>query len=317
MAQKKSETRSAYGEALIKLGDTERFYVLDADLSKATKTGLFAEKHPRRFFNMGIAEGDMMTTAAGMASCGMPVFASTFAVFAAGRAFEQIRNSIAYPRLNVKIGATHGGVLIGEDGASHQAIEDVSLMRTLPNMTVVIPCDRVSTDQLVRQALQMDGPVYLRFGRHESPELYNEDDVLTLGRGHVLRRGGDITVAAYGDMVNEALKAADQLKDQGITVEVIDMHTVKPLDREVLLASVGKTGQIVTAEDHSVIGGLGSAVSELLGETHPVPMRRVGVRDTFGTSGKRPELANAFGLTDKAIVKACRELLQIERLEEK
>lgn len=309
MAEKQSATRDAYGDALVRLALSEQFYVLDADLSKATKTSRFAAEFPHRFFDMGIAEADMMTTAAGLASCGIPVFASTFAVFAAGRAFEQIRNSIAYPKLNVKIAATHGGVLIGEDGASHQAIEDVALMRSLPNMTVVAPCDRISTYQLVKQALQWKGPVYLRFGRYESPELYREDAVLTLGKGQVLRTGTDVTVAAYGDMVAEACRAADLLRQEGIEAEVIDLHTIKPLDAELLQKSVQKTGRIVTAEDHNIIGGLGSAVSELLAEHEPAPMRRVGVKDRFGASGRKAELAQAYGLTAEAIVQACKELI--------
>lgn len=299
-------TREAYGEALAKLGQTRDFLVLDADLAKATQTVRFQKKFPERFFDMGIAEGDMMTTAAGMATTGKTVFASTFAMFASGRAYEQVRNSIAYPNLHVIIGATHGGVLIGEDGASHQCIEDISLMRTMPNMTVVVPCDAASVFEAVKAALDWEGPVYLRFGRASCPPVYGEKAPFTLGRGNVLRDGSDVTIIAIGDMVYEALGACEILRQQGISAAVIDMHTVKPIDRELILEYAGKTGKIVTAEDHNIIGGLGSAVAEVLAEENCARLRRVGIPDTFGRSGKRADLQQYFGLTAEHIAEVCR-----------
>ncbi len=304
-------TREAYGQALVDLADRYDFVVLDADLSKATQTTLFAKAHPDRFFNMGIAEGNMMTVAAGMAACGETVFASSFAVFAAGRAFEQVRNSVAYTRLNVKVAATHGGVLIGQDGGSHQAVEDLSLMRTLPNMTVIAPCDAVSAKKAVEAALGIDGPVYLRFGRFApDADVYTEENApFTVGKGNVLREGSDVAIFAIGDLVCMALQAAEELDKQGIRATVVDMHTIKPLDRELVLRLAEKTGHVVTAEDHSVIGGLGSAVAEVLSERPVASLRRVGLNDCFGVTGSRAELAEHFGLTPGHIAQACRDCL--------
>lgn len=304
-------TREAYGQALVELADRYDYLVLDADLSKATQTTLFAKAHPDRFFNMGIAEGNMMTVAAGMAASGETVFASSFAVFAAGRAFEQVRNSVAYTRLNVKIAATHGGVLIGQDGGSHQAVEDLSLMRTLPNMTVIAPCDAVSAKKAVEAALDIDGPVYLRFGRFApDADVYTEDDIpFAVGKGNVLREGDDVAIFAIGDLVCMALQAAEELERQGIRATVVDMHTIKPLDRELVLRLAEKTGHVVTAEDHSVIGGLGSAVAEVLSERPLASLRRVGINDRFGVTGSRADLAEYFGLTPQHIAQACRDCL--------
>ena len=304
-------TREAYGQALVDLADRYDFVVLDADLSKATQTTLFAKAHPDRFFNMGIAEGNMMTVAAGMAACGETVFASSFAVFAAGRAFEQVRNSVAYTRLNVKVAATHGGVLIGQDGGSHQAVEDLSLMRTLPNMTVIAPCDAVSAKKAVEAALGIDGPVYLRFGRFApDADVYTEDTApCPVGKGNVLRERSDVAIFAIGDLVCMALQAAEELDKQGIRATVVDMHTIKPLDRELVLRLAEKTGHVVTAEDHSVIGGLGSAVAEVLSERPVASLRRVGLNDCFGVTGSRAELAEHFGLTPGHIAQACRDCL--------
>ncbi len=296
-------TREAYGQALAALGETNEFLVLDADLSKATQTIAFANKYPERFFNIGIAEGDMMTTAAGMATTGKTVFASTFAMFAAGRAYEQIRNSIAYTGLNVKIGATHGGILIGEDGASHQCIEDISLMRTIPNMTVIVPCDELTVHKAVKAAIEFDGPVYLRFGRASSEAVYTEETArFEIGKGNVLRDGDDVTIIAIGDLVAEAMKAAKVLEEKGVSAAVIDMASVKPIDKELVLKYAEKTGKIITAEDHNVIGGLGSAVAEILAEESSAKLRRVGAQDEFGGSGTREELAEAYKLTAAGIL---------------
>lgn len=305
-------TREAYGEALVELAGRYDFLVLDADLSKATQTALFSSAHPDRFFNMGIAEGNMMGVAAGLAASGETVFASSFAVFAAGRAFEQVRNSIAYPKLNVKIGATHGGVLIGQDGGSHQAVEDLSLMRTLPNMTVIAPCDARSAKKAVEAALKIDGPVYLRFGRFAPDgDVYTGGDApFTVGKGNVLRTGRDIAIFAIGDLVYLALETAKALAGEGIEAYVVDMHTLKPLDRDLVLDLAARTGHIVTAEDHSIIGGLGSAVAEVLSEGTCATLRRVGINDAFGVTGSRGELAEYFGLTAGHLVQVCKESLR-------
>lgn len=303
-------TREAYGMALASLGETEEFVVLDADLAKATQTQNFAKKFPHRFFDMGISEGDLIGTAAGIATTGEPVFASTFAMFAAGRAYEQVRNAVAYPRLNVKIAATHGGVLIGEDGASHQCIEDISLMRTIPGMTVLVPCDEHSVYLAVKAALKMDGPVYLRFGRASSEPVYTEATAkFEIGKGNVIRDGQDITIMAIGDLVAEAVKAATILEERNISAAVIDMASVKPLDRELVCEYAAKTGKIVTAEDHNVIGGLGSAVAEVLAEIGAAKLRRVGMQDEFGCSGKRGELQEKFKLNAQGILEAVEALL--------
>lgn len=294
----KIATREVYGRALAELGEKYDFVVLDADLSEATKTCYFAKKFPDRFIECGIAEGNMMSVAAGIATTGVTPFASSFAMFAAGRAFEQVRNSIGYPHLNVKIGATHAGITVGEDGATHQCCEDLALMRTIPGMTVICPADEKEVYAAVEAALTTEGPMYLRFGRYAVPEVNTSEDYrFEIGKANCLREGSDVTLAATGYMVHLALEAAELLEADGISAEVLNFHTIKPLDRDALSTSVSKTGAIVTAEEHSVIGGLGGAVAEALAETCPVPMERVGVNDTFGRSGKVPELLEHFGLT--------------------
>lgn len=302
-------TREAYGLALEALGEKHEFFVMDADLSKATKTDLFAAKFPERFFNMGISEGDLMSTAAGMASCNNTVFASTFAVFAAGRAFEQIRNAIAYTGLNVKVAATHGGVLIGEDGGSHQAIEDISLMRTLPGMTVLVPCDEVSTYALVEQAILHDGPVYLRFGRFPSQPVYEQGAAFSVGGANIVGSGNDVVIFAIGDMVAAALQAREQLAAQGVSATVVDLYSVKPINKAFVLELTASTKGVVTVEDHNVIGGIGSAVADVLAENGGPRLCRVGVQDTFGRSGKPAALAEYFSLTPHHIATACHSVL--------
>ena len=295
----KIATREAYGRALAELGEKYSFVVLDADLAQATKTCLFAKAYPDRFFNCGIAEGNMMSVAAGFAASGVTAFASSFAMFAAGRAFEQIRNSIGYPHLNVKIGATHAGITVGEDGATHQCCEDLALMRTIPGMTVISPADARETYAAVEAAITTSGPFYLRLGRFPVPEVTAgiESYRFEVGRGITLREGSDVTIAANGYMVHLALEAAEMLAAEGISAEVINFHTIKPFDRELLAASAAKTGAVVSAEEHNIIGGLGSAVAEALCETVPAPLERVGVEDTFGRSGKVPLLLEYYGLT--------------------
>lgn len=302
--------REAYGKALVDFSEQYDYLVLDADLAKATQTVQFQKKHPERFFDMGIAEGDMMATAAGIASCGTLVFASTFAMFAAGRAYEQIRNAIAYPHLHVVIGATHAGVMIGEDGATHQCIEDISLMRSIPGMTVLVPCDENSVFGAVKAAILTDGPVYIRMGRSSCPPVYHQEVSVQIGKGNLLRDGTDVTIVAVGDLVAEAVKAADILAQQGISASVIDMISVKPIDRELLLHYIRKTGRLVTAEDHSVIGGLGSAVADIMAEEGCGKLIKIGISDEFGRSGKRDDLQNAYGLTAERLVWACRTLLE-------
>lgn len=307
-------TREAYGLAIEELGERYDFFVLDADLSKATKTDLFAKNFPDRFFNMGISECDMICTAVGIATCGVPVFASTFAAFAAGRAYDQIRNSVAYPRINVKIAATHGGVLIGADGGSHQCIEDIALMRVLPNMTVICPSDAVQTKAAVEAALLYEGPVYLRFNRLGIPYIYDEEKPFKfeIGKGYQLKDGKDVTIIAVGDMVYEALRASDILSKKGISARVIDMPSIKPIDEDLIINSAKETGAVVTAEDHNIMGGLGGAVSEVLIENCPVPMIRVGVNDIFGRSGSREELSKAYGLTGENISKAAIQAIKLK-----
>ena len=304
MAQKIA-TRDAYGEALVELGRERRdVVVLDADLSKSTKTATFAKIFPERFFNMGIAEANLMGTAAGLAAAGKTPFVSTFAVFATGRAFDQVRNSIAYPNFNVKICATHAGITVGEDGASHQSIEDIALMRSLPGMTVIVPADGPETKQAVRAAAEHKGPVYIRLGRSGVPVLFDSDYKFTIGRAAVLRQGEDVALLACGIMVAEALEAARQLAEKGIRAAVLNVSTIKPLDVEAVVKAARATGAVVTCEEHSVIGGLGSAVAEVLGEEYPVPLERVGIRDTFGQSGKPAELLEHYGLTAAHIARA-------------
>ena len=307
-------TREAYGLALADLGERYDFYVLDADLSKATQTIQFAKKYPERFLDMGIAEGNMMDFAAGMSTCGVPVVASTFAAFAAGRAYDQIRNGIAYPNCNVKIGATHGGVLIGADGGSHQCIEDLALMRAIPNMVVLCPCDEEETYACVRAALEYQGPVYLRFGRMASPAVYEAGKAdFTIGKGTLVRDGSDVTLIAVGDMVSRSLEAAAALSAAGISAAVVDMASVKPIDAELIAACAKKTGCIVTAEDHNVLGGLGGAVSEVLAKTCPVPVEFVGIQDCFGRSGSPAELAKHYGLTAERITAAAKAVLSSKK----
>lgn len=303
---KKIATREAYGKTLAQLGmENPNIVVFDADLSKSTKTADFKKVCPDRFINMGIAEANMMSTAAGISTCGKIPFVSTFAVFAAGRAFEQIRNSICYPRLNVKICATHAGLTVGEDGASHQSIEDISLMRTLPNMTVICPSDAVETEAAVRFAASYNGPCYIRLGRLGVPVINDRPEYkFEIGKGVILREGKDATIIATGIMVDAALEAYNILSEEGIKVEVINIHTIKPIDKELIIKSARKTGIVITAEEHSIIGGLGSAVCELLSENMPTPVVRVGVKDTFGESGKPAELLKAYGLTASDIAKA-------------
>jgi transketolase len=302
----KIATREAYGKTLAQLGmENKNVIVMDADLSKSTKTADFKKVAPERFINMGIAEGNMMAVAAGISTCEKVVFASTFAIFAAGRAFEQIRNSICYPKLNVKVCATHAGITVGEDGASHQSVEDISLMRSIPNMTVISPSDAVETDAAIRAVAAMKGPCFVRLGRSAVPVINdNPEYKFEIGKGVTLREGKDATIVATGIMVDAALEAYNLLVEKGIKVRVINIHTIKPIDAEILVNAARQTGLIVTAEEHSVIGGLGSAVCEVVSERHPVPVIRVGIKDTFGESGKPSELLKAYGLTAEDIVKA-------------
>ncbi len=300
---KKVATREAYGNALKEFGEKYDIVVLDADLSKSTKTDGFKKTYPDRFVNVGIAEANMMSTAAGIASCGKTVFASSFAIFAAGRAFEQVRNSICYANLNVKIGATHAGISVGEDGGSHQAIEDISLMRSIPNMTVINPADSVEARAAVEAAILHDGPVYLRFGRLATPVIYDaENYTFELGKGKQLRDGSDVAIIATGLMVPEALDAADALAQEGIHARVIDIHTIKPIDKDIIVKAAKETSFIVTAEEHSIIGGLGSAVAEVLCENAPAKLVRIGVQDEFGRSGDPYVLLKEYGLSAENIV---------------
>ena len=306
---KKIATRESYGNALAELGrEHDNVVVLDADLAGATKTSTFKKEFPDRHFDCGIAEGNMMAVAAGLASMGMVPFASTFAMFAAGRAFEQVRNSIGYPHLNVKIGATHGGISVGEDGASHQCCEDFALMRSIPGMTVICPADDVEARAAVKAAYEFEGPVYLRFGRSGVPVFHDESRFrFEIGKGEVLQDGNDVAIIATGLMVGEALKAAEDLKAEGVRARVINMATIKPLDEELVLSAARECGRIVTCEEHSVIGGLGEAVCSLLAEKHPAPVRRIGVNDEFGHSGPAADLLKDFGLSAENIVKTVKE----------
>ena len=310
----KIATRDSYGQTLVELAaENPNLVVLDADLAAATKTGGFKKAYPDRFFDCGIAEGNMMGIAAGLATTGKVVFASSFAMFAAGRAFEQIRNSIGYPHLNVKIGASHAGISVGEDGATHQCCEDLALMRTIPGMTVICPADDNEARQAVRAAAAMDGPVYLRFGRLAVDCVTPADYKFEIGRGVTLREGNDVTIIANGLMLSEALKAADMLAGEGIAARVINMATIKPLDRELVWQAARETGAIVTAEEHSVIGGLGSAVAEAVAEACPVPVLRVGVQDTFGTSGPALDLLPLFGLSAENIAAKARDAVALKK----
>ena len=306
----KIATRAAYGEFLQEeAGRNKDLVVMDADLAGSTKTAMFKKVCPERFFDMGIAEQNLMAEAAGIALSGKTVCASTFAMFASGRAFEIIRNSIGYTHANVKVCATHAGITVGPDGASHQTFEDIALMRTIPGMTVVNPCDAASTKILMRQVIDHDGPCYVRLGRAAVPVFYDKDAELELGKGHMLRDGSDAAVIATGIMVSAAWDAAEKLASEGINVRVIDMHTLKPVDEDIIVKAAEDTGKIVTAEEHSVIGGLGSAVASVLAEKHPAKMRMVGQHDTFGESGNPDELLVKYGMTADDIVKAVKELL--------
>lgn len=306
----KQATREAYGQALEELGAVRQdVVVLDADLSKSTKTSMFQSKYPERFFNAGIAEQNLMGLAAGFAAAGKVPFASTFAVFATGRAYDQIRNSICYPRLNVKIAATHAGITVGEDGGSHQALEDINLMRGLPNMTVLVPADGPEAKNAVKAAAEYEGPVYIRLGRSGVPTITDADAPFVIGKGRVMREGSDMTLIGCGMMVAKALEAADALAEEGVSAAVIDMSTIKPIDRELIVEWAKKTGAIVTAEEHNVIGGLGSAVAEVLIEEALVPMERVGIEDVFGESGTGGELVEKYRLTAEHIVEKARRAM--------
>ena len=311
---KKIATREAYGKALAALANTnENVVVLDADLSKSTKTADFKAVAPEKFFNMGIAEGNMMGVAAGLSTCGKVPFVSTFAMFAAGRAFEQIRNSICYPKLNVKVCATHAGLTVGEDGASHQAIEDISLMRSVPNMVVINPADDIETEAAIKAVAQMEGPCYVRLGRMAVSRVNDEANYnFVIGKGITLAEGNDVAIIATGIMVEAALEAKGELAKEGINARVINIHTIKPIDEELIIKAAKETGVIVTAEEHSVIGGLGSAVAEVVSENCPVPVLRVGVKDTFGESGKPNELLEKYGLTSNDIVNKVKEVIKLK-----
>ena len=305
---KKVATRDAYGKALAALGaEHENLVVLDADLANATKTQTFQKAFPERHFDCGIAEANMICVAAGMSTTGLVPFASSFAMFASGRAFEQVRNSIGYPHLNVKIGATHGGISVGEDGASHQCCEDFALMRSIPGMTVICPADGVEAEAAVKAAYEMDGPVYLRFGRLAIPVFHEEGFNFQIGKGEVLRDGTDVAIIANGLLVYEAIQAGEALAEMGINAMVINMATVKPLDEELVLEAAKKCGRIITCEEHSVIGGLGEAVCSLLSEKLPTPVRRIGVNDEFGHSGPAAALLKQFGLSAEHIVEVAKE----------
>lgn len=310
----KMATREAYGNALAALGEVDdKLIVLDADLAAATKTGIFKKAFPDRFFDTGIAEANMICVAGGLATVGFTVFASSFAMFAAGRAFEQVRNTLGYSRLNVNIGATHAGLSVGEDGASHQCCEDIALMRTIPGMTIINPADDVESRAAVFAAPQIDGPVYLRFGRLAVERLYDDSYKFEVGKGVKLADGSDVTLVATGLMVHEALAARELLADDGISARVVNIHTIKPLDRDILIDCARETGAIVTAEEHTVIGGLGAAVTETLCETLPVPVLRVGVEDVFGRSGPAKEILKLFGLDSANIAAKAKAAIALKK----
>ena len=308
----KIATRESYGNALAELGaKNPDVVVLDADLAGATKTGVFKKAFPDRFFDCGIAESNMVSIAAGLATCGKIPFVSSFAMFAAGRAFEQVRNSVGYPHLNVKIGATHAGITVGEDGASHQCNEDIALMRTIPGMVVMCPSDDIEAKAAVMAAAEYEGPVYMRFGRAACPVINDKPDYkFEIGKGNVVREGSDLTIVATGICVGNALEAADMLAADGISAEVINICTIKPLDKDLVLASAKKTGKVVTAEEHSVIGGLGSAVCDVLSEEYPVPVKKIGMQDTFGESGPAAALVEKYQLDGKGIYQQIKEFLK-------
>lgn len=308
---KKIATREAYGKALAKFGEKYDIVVLDADLSKSTKTDTFKKAFPERFINCGIAEANMISTAAGLAACGKTVFASSFAMFAAGRAFEQVRNSVCYPNLNVKIGATHAGISVGEDGATHQSVEDIAIMRSIPGMSVISPADAVEAEAAVEAAILHDGPVYLRFGRLAVPVINDEATYkFEWGKGVTLKDGTDVTIIANGLMVPEALKAYEILKAEGISARIVNMHTIKPIDSELIIKCAEETGAVVTAEEHNIIGGLGSAVSEVICKNCPIPLEMVGIEDKFGKSGVPAKLLEEYGLTAENIAQKARDAVK-------
>ncbi|SCW72783.1 transketolase [Lachnospiraceae bacterium C10] len=309
---KKIATRESYGNALVELGkENENLVVLDADLAEATKTNIFKKAFPERHIDVGIQEANLVGVAAGLASTGKVPFCSTFAMFAAGRAYEQVRNSVGYPRLNVKIGATHAGISVGEDGATHQCVEDLALMRAIPGMTVINPADDVEARAAVRAAYEYDGPVYLRFGRLAVPVINDREDYkFEIGKGYVIEEGTDVTIIATGLEVNESLEAAKILKEQGISAEVVNIHTIKPIDKELIIKEAKKTGKIVTVEEHSVIGGLGSAVAEVLSENCPTPLKRIGVYDVFGESGPAVDLLHKYQLDGEGIAAQVAEFMK-------
>lgn len=312
--KKKIATREAYGNALAEFGGDERILVLDADLSKSTKTECFKKKYPERFINMGIAEANMISTAAGLATCGKIVFASSFAMFAAGRAFEQVRNSVCYPNLNVKVCATHAGVSVGEDGATHQALEDVAIMRALPNMTVISPCDAVETRAAIKAAIDNYGPFYVRLGRLAVEEINDADTYkFELGKGVTLKEGTDVTLIATGLMVGEALKAQKILAEENISARVINIHTIKPIDKDIIIKAAKETGALVSCEEHNVIGGLGSAVAEVLCGNFPTPLIRIGTQDVFGKSGVPKLLLEEYHLTAKDITEAAKKSMALKK----
>ena len=307
-------TRVGYGTALVELGKIrDDFVVMDADLAAATQTGKFKKEFPDRFYDCGIAEQNMMGIAAGIAATGKKVIVSSFAMFAAGRAFEQVRNSIGYPHLNVIIGATHAGISVGEDGATHQCCEDIALMRTIPGMTIINPADEVEARKAVYAAMELDGPVYMRFGRLAVPVVFDEDYKFEVGKGTQLKEGNDVTIIATGLMVKEALEAYDLLKNEGINARVINMATIKPIDKDIIIKAAKETGAIVTAEEHSVIGGLGSAVGEVVGEEYPVPVVKLGVYDTFGHSGPAVKLLDEFGLRAANIAEKAKKAISLKK----
>ena len=308
---KKIATRDSYGNALLEIAkEHDDLVVLDADLAAATKTGIFKKGYPERFIDCGIAEANMMGIAAGLSTCGKVPFASTFAMFAAGRAFEQVRNTIGYPHLNVKIGATHAGISVGEDGATHQCNEDIALMRTIPGMTIINPCDDVEARAAVKAAYEFDGPVYLRFGRLAAPVINKDDYKFEIGKGVMMKEGSDVTIVATGLMVSSALEAANKLAADGIDAEVINIHTIKPIDEEIIINSAKKTKNVVTVEEHSVIGGLGSAVCDVLSEKYPTKVTKIGVQDVFGHSGPAVELLKEFKLDGDGVYSQIREILK-------
>lgn len=306
--ENKKATRQSYGEALLELGkENKNVVVLDSDLAGATKTNIFSKEIPERFFDMGIAEQDMLATAAGLATCGKIPYASTFAVFATGRAYDQIRNSICYPNLNVKICATHCGITVGEDGATHQMLEDINLMRGLPNMTVMSPSDDIEAKWAVKVASKINGPVYIRFGRAATPQIYDENQKFEVGKAIQFGEGKAATVFATGMMVAEALKAKEELLKEGIDIRVVDIHTIKPIDKEIIIKCAKETEKLISIEEHSIIGGLGSSISEVLVENYPAKLIRMGMKDCFGKSGNASELLKYFGLTSKEIAEEVRK----------